>query len=286
MDSPLASPAKARQAAIQAKDWAYVTSWLNRRYAPNPVPEFEKNEDTLRTLLALAAANEAADEEAAMLHHARERTIEGFKAREEMEVKQKVELLDMVENCLDEAGNRDLDDLAETVAVLGTLGTGTKDVGQSIVELTEEEFETQEQMQRVERLHSYLKRELVTLCEKLQELKSNPAYEMPANLPALTAEWNRGTKLLSAKINEYKDRSAALGRNSNKGATLEEVMLEEEEVGRLVDSVKALEARIETFHNLPKDITGARAEYRTLEAEFNCLIQARDSMFENLVDRR
>ncbi|KAL4766093.1 uncharacterized protein BDW70DRAFT_127278 [Aspergillus foveolatus] len=286
MDSPLASPAKARQAAIQAKDWAYVNSWLNRRYAPNPVPEFEKNEDTLRTLLALAAANEAADEEAAMLHHAREQTIEGFKAREAMEVKQKVELLHMVENCLDKAGNRDLDDLAETVAVLGTLGTSTKDVGQSIVELTKEEFETQEQMQRVERLHNYLKRELVTLHEQLQELKSNPAYEMPADLPALTAEWTRGTKVLSAKVNEYKDRSAALERNSNKGATLEEVILEEEEVGRLVDSVRSLEARIETFHNLPKDITGARAEYRKLEAELNRLIQMRDTMFEKLVGRR
>ncbi|KAL4993390.1 hypothetical protein BDV10DRAFT_179304 [Aspergillus recurvatus] len=285
MDSPLASPAKARQAAIQAKDWAYVNSWLSRRYAPNPVPKFEKNEDTLRTLLALAAANEAADEEAAMLHHAREQTIEGFKAREKTEVKQKVELLDMVEHCLDETGVRDLEDLSETVAVLGALGTSTKDVGQSIVELTKEEFETREQMQRVEMLHNYLTRELVTLREQLEEFKSNPAFEMPANLPALTAEWTRGTKLLSAKVSEYKDRSAALERNSNKGATLEEVMLEEEEVGRMMDSVKSLEARIETFHNLPKDITSARAEYRELEAELNRLIQARDSMFENLADR-
>ncbi|KAL6239126.1 hypothetical protein BDW75DRAFT_199716 [Aspergillus navahoensis] len=285
MDSPLASPAKARQAAIQAKDWAYVNSWLSRRYSPNPVPNFEKNEDTLRTLLALAATNEAADEEAATLHHAREQTIEGFKAREKMEVKQKVELLDMVEHCLDEAGARDLDDLAETVAVLGALGTSTKDVGQSIVELTREEFETQEQMQRIEMLHNYLTQELVTLREQLTELKSNSAFEMPANLPALTAEWTRATKLLSAKVSEYKDRSAALERNSNKGATLEEVMLEEQEVGRMMDSVKSLEARIETFHNLPRDVTGARTEYRGLEAELNRLIQVRDSMLENLVDR-
>ncbi|CBF75525.1 hypothetical protein AN3724.2 [Aspergillus nidulans FGSC A4] len=220
-----------------------------------------------------------------MLHHAREQTIEGFKAREAMEVKQKMEILDVIENCLDEAGNRDLDDLAETVAVLGTLGTSTEDVGQSIVELTKEEFEIQEQIQRVERLHNYLKRELDTLHEQLQELKSNPAYEI-GNLPALTAEWTRGTKVLSAKVNEYKDRSAALERNSNKGATLEEVILEEEDVGRLVDSVRSLEAMIETFHNLPKDITGARAEYMKLEAEFNRLIQTRNSIFENLSDRR
>ncbi|KAL4990354.1 hypothetical protein BDW68DRAFT_154577 [Aspergillus falconensis] len=220
-----------------------------------------------------------------MLHHAREQTIEGFKAREKMEVKQKAKLLDMVEHFLDEAGARDLDDLAETVAVLGALGTSTKDVGQSIVELTKEEFETQEQMQRVEMLHNYLTRELVTLREQLEELKSNSAFEMPANLPALTAEWTRGTKSLSAKVSEYKDRSAVLERNSSKGATLEEVMLEEEEVGRMMDSVKSLEARIETFHNIPEDVTGAQAECRELEVELNRLIRARDSISKNLVDR-
>lgn len=65
---PLLSPAKARQAAIQAKDWAYVNSWLSRQYAPKPIPSFERNENTLRTLLALAVANDAADEEATLLH--------------------------------------------------------------------------------------------------------------------------------------------------------------------------------------------------------------------------
>ncbi|KAL4934020.1 uncharacterized protein BDV17DRAFT_251176 [Aspergillus undulatus] len=285
MDSPLASPTKARQAAIQAKDWAYVNSWLSRQYAPNPVPKFERNEDTLRTLLALAGANEAADEEAAMLHHAREKTIEGFKAREKTEEKQKMEILDELEHCLDETGARDLDDLAETVAVLGSLGTRTRDVGHSIIELTREEFETQEQMRRVERLHKYLERELVTLREQLEELKSNPAFETPVNLPALTSEWTRSTKLLSAKVDEYQDRSKSLERNSNKGATLEKVMLEEEEVGQMIESTKSLEARIRTFHDLPKEITGARAKYQELERELNQLIQERDSMFENLVDR-
>jgi HAUS augmin-like complex subunit 1 len=119
MDSPLLSPAKARQAAIQAKDWAYVNSWLNRQYSPNPVPNFERNEDTLRTLLALAAANDAADEEAALLHRAREEAIREFREREEAGDKQKKELLDELELCLGENGKRDLDDLAETTAVLG-----------------------------------------------------------------------------------------------------------------------------------------------------------------------
>ncbi|KAL4874525.1 hypothetical protein BJY04DRAFT_13051 [Aspergillus karnatakaensis] len=285
MDSPLASPTKARQAAVQAKDWAYVNSWLTRQYAPKPVPKIERNEDTLRTLLALAAANEAADEKAAILHHAREQTIEGFKAREKTEDKQKVELLDAVEHCLDDAGTRDLEDLAETITVLGSLGTSTKEVGQSIIELTREEFDTQNQMRRVESLQGYLERELVTLREQLDELRTNSAFETPANLPALTSEWTRGTKLLSAKVSEYQGRTANLERNRNRGATLEEVMSEEEEVGRMLESVKSLEHRINMFHDLPKDIAGARAKYEELEQELSQLSRERDSMFEHLVER-
>ncbi|KAL4780244.1 hypothetical protein BJX76DRAFT_338502 [Aspergillus varians] len=288
MDSPLASlasPTKARQAAIQAKDWAYVNSWLNRQYEPNPVPRFERNEDTLRTLLVLAAANEAADEEAAMLHHAREQTIEGFKAREGTEEKQKVELLDEVEHCLDEIGTGALEDLAETAVVLGTLGTRTSDVGQSIIDLTKEEFDVQEQLRRVQSLHNYLDRELVTLREQLEDLMSNRAFETPANLPALTSEWTRSTKLLCAKITEYQDRTTALERSSNKGATLEKIMLEEEEVSRMMESVKSLETRIGMFHDLPKDLAGARARFKDLERELDRLIQQRDSLFGDLVVR-
>jgi HAUS augmin-like complex subunit 1 len=233
--------------------------------------------------LTLAAANEAADEEAELLHNARQETIEGFKAREKTEEKHKVDLLDEVERCLDDNGTRDLEDLAETAAVLGGLGTRIKDVRQSIIELTREEFETQEQMRRVETMHGYLKKELVALNKHLEELKSNSTFEMPANLPALTAEWTRSTKLLNAKVSEYQDRAAALQRSRNKGPTLEDVVSEEAQASSVLESVKSLEARIQSFHDLPKDLSGARAKYSELEAELAQVIRQRDSMFEHLV---
>jgi HAUS augmin-like complex subunit 1 len=234
--------------------------------------------------LTLAAANEAADEEAELLHNARQETIEGFKAREKTEEKHKVDLLNEVEHYLDDKGMRDLEDLAETAAVLGGLGARTKDVRQLIIELTREEFEMQEQMKRVETMHGYLKKELAALHEQLEELKSNPAFETPANLPALTAEWTRSTKLLNAKVGEYQDRAAALQRSRNKGPTLEDVVSEEAQVSSMLESVKSLEARIQMFHDLPKDLRGARAKYRELEAELNQVIQQRDSMLEHLVE--
>lgn len=286
IDSPLVSPAKARQAAIQAKDWAYINSWLNRQYAPKPVPQFERNEDTLRALLTLAAANDAADEEATLVHRAREEVVRGFKAGEGKEEQQKKEILDELELCLDENARRDLDDLAETTSVLGALSTETKDLGHSVIELTMEGFDAREQISKVEVLHKYLERELETLRGQLEQLKNDLAYETPADLPALTAEWSRSTKLLAAKLGEYQDKIASLERNKPRGPTIEELVAEEQDVVTLREEVKSRETRINMFHDLPKDIPGARAQYKNLERELGQLTKERDAMFENLVGRK
>jgi HAUS augmin-like complex subunit 1 len=292
MDSPLISPAKARQAAIQTKDWAYVNSWLNRQYAPKSVPKFERNEDTLRVLLTLAAANDAADDEAALQQRAREEAIQAYKTREEFDRKdphelQKNQLLDEVEMSLDDRGRRDLEDLADSAAALGnTLNPNIGDLGQSIVELTVEEFEAQEQFAKVETLHRYLRQELVRLQMELQELKSDVAYETPADIQKLTSDWARGTKTLAIKVAEYQDRIASLERVQPQGPTIEELMAEEESVIKLRETVKSLQGRVRAFQNLPKDVSGARAKYKELQSEFNQLTQKRDAMLDSLVERR
>jgi HAUS augmin-like complex subunit 1 len=291
-DGSLASPTKARQAAIQAKDWAYVNSWLSRQYAPKPVPHFERNADTLRVLLTLAAANDAADEEANLQHRAREEAMKTFKLREELEAKdphehQKMEILDEVEMCLDERGRNNLDDLADAAVTLGdTLNPTPEDLSQSIVELAAEEFDAQDQMAKVDMLHRYLQKELVRLQEDLEDLRSDKAYETPADTQSLTSEWVRGTKVLSTKVGEYQDRIASLERNQPRGPTIDELMVEEENVIRLRETVKSLENRVKAFHDLSKDVPGARARYKQLERELGQLTRQRDTMFGNLVERR
>ncbi|KKA23008.1 hypothetical protein T310_2887 [Rasamsonia emersonii CBS 393.64] len=289
LDSPLISPAKARQAAIQAKDWAYINSWLTRKYSPNPVPAFERNEDTLKALLAIAAANDAADEEATLVHRAREEVVRAYKAREEAEDPRKRELLEDLEAHLDDKGAASLDDLAETAVTLGTLSTDTTELGHSIMELTREEFDAADQARKIEALQAYLDRELESLKQQIEELKTHPAYETAPDLSAQTAEWTRSTKLLIAKVNEYRDRIASLQRNVNtKGPTIEDLMVEEENVIRIKETVKMLEGRIRSFHGLPPDVDEAKAEYRRLERELHQLQQQRDQMFESVIakDRR
>lgn len=291
-DSPLVSPTKARQAAIQAKDWAYVNSWLNRQYAPKPVPQFERNEDTLRVLLTLAAANDAADDEATLHHRAREEAVHAYKLREAAESKDaherlKNEILEEVEMCLDDKGRADLDDLADSAVALGnTLQPDSEELSQSIVELTAEDFEAQDQIMKVEMMHRYLQTELARLQAELEELRSDKAFETPSDIQGLTSGWTRGAKTLAMKVGEYQDRIASLERSQPQGITIEQLMEEEESVSRLQETVKALERRVEAYHALPKDVPGARAKYKELERELARLMRQRETMFGNLVGRR
>lgn len=62
------SPSVARIAASTARDWSHVESWLASKFPTGrSLPPFERSQDTLKTLLALAAANEAADDRRRLL---------------------------------------------------------------------------------------------------------------------------------------------------------------------------------------------------------------------------
>ena len=285
MDS-LISPTKARQAAIQAKDWAYVNSWLNRKYAPHPVPAFERNEDTLRTLLAIAAANDAADEEASLLHRAREEVVRALKEREKAEDPRKQDILDDIEARLD-SGEDSLNDLAETVVLLGDSSTDVTELAHAFIELTRDEFELANQVQHVQVLQQYLDKEMALAQEEIETLKSHPAYETPADLASQTVEWTRSAKLLGAKIAEYRDKITSLQKSvSIDGPTIETVAGEEQNVLRLKETVKQLENRIKSYRDLPPDLEDTRNEYKRLEKELRRLTQERDELFEHAVARK
>jgi HAUS augmin-like complex subunit 1 len=152
------------------------------------------------------------------------------------------------------------------------------DLGQSIVELTVEEFEAQKQIAKVDTLHRYLQQELGRLQMELDELKSDGAYETPSNTQKLTSEWTRGTKTLAIKVAEYQDRIASLERVQPQGPTIEELVTEEENVSRMREAVKSLQGRVRAFQELPKDASGARKKCQDLERELAQLTQERDSL--------
>lgn len=285
-DSPVLSPSKARQAASQARDWAYVTSWLKRKYSPNAVPPFERNEDTLKVLLNLAAANEAADEEEALLHRARLETIELLGGGEKSGADPRVGLVDGIEASLDHKGTLLLEDLAETTVALGALNPDVAELGYGITDLTREEFDFADQLRRVENLQNYLDQELESLGSQLDELYDETLYETPEDLPSKTDERLRRTKLLSTKVNDYHDRLAALKRTSEtKGPRIGELVSEEGSVVNLKETVKALETRLRMFQGLPPNVRKANLEHERMSREHRDLLQKRDYMFDDMVDR-
>ncbi|OKL61283.1 hypothetical protein UA08_03801 [Talaromyces atroroseus] len=287
MDSPLISPTKARQAAIQAKDWAYVNSWLSRKYSPQNVPPFERNDETLRTLIAIAAANDAADEEASLVHRAREEVVRALKQREEVGDPRKQDLLEDIEARLDSEGEEAFHDLAETIVLLGDSSTGITELAHAIIELTRDEFELANQVQKVEALQAYLNKEISLVQTEIETFKSHPAYKTPPDLTSKTAEWTRSAKILGAKVNEYRDKITSLRRSvSIDGPTIEEVAQEEENLLRLKEIVRELESRIKSFRDLPPDLEDAKNEYKRLEKELNRLTRERDELFDNAITRR
>ncbi|KAH6614752.1 hypothetical protein B0J18DRAFT_440123 [Chaetomium sp. MPI-SDFR-AT-0129] len=77
------SPSVARAAASAAKEWSYVDSWLQAKFPTGDPPQFERNPDTLRALLSLASANEAADEEQTLLARLEAETLDQLRAHED-----------------------------------------------------------------------------------------------------------------------------------------------------------------------------------------------------------
>jgi HAUS augmin-like complex subunit 1 len=121
------SPTTAKQTSLQQKDWTYVDQFLSSRFAPNPVPKFERNPDTLRVLLALTAANEAADEEKFLELRVKEKTLAELRKRdtewEESRMGKRKSLLSAVEENLTPEGTRCLNSVALLSVALASNST-------------------------------------------------------------------------------------------------------------------------------------------------------------------
>jgi len=81
LPSAFFSPSKAKQQRAQAQDWQHVDAWLASKYQGRSVPLFERNEETLKSLLALVAANEKADEERDLLWNVQKESLSELQAQ-------------------------------------------------------------------------------------------------------------------------------------------------------------------------------------------------------------
>lgn len=301
---PLISPSKAAQAASLSRAWSEVTAFLVPLFQPNPIPNFERNEATLSALLTLASHSTSQTEQNALLASTRAQALKELRETEQEEDPTS-SVLSAIEESLTPAGHQALDTLASLSVALGSISTNPEIMASQLAKLTRSECEVEQQIQRVETLHQQLKSEHALALDLLSKLRSSTTSTSAsasddlhsrhrntntstANLARKTSDWNRGTKQVGLKMNEYKSRTKALESTPTAGKKpdfgLPEIKTEERELRDLEKRVRGLEGRVRGFDGLPPDREMALMEVERMRRELEGLVRRRDGLFEGLVE--
>ncbi|KAK4556274.1 hypothetical protein LTR86_006418 [Recurvomyces mirabilis] len=272
----LFSPSKARAQQAQQRDWAAVDIWLAKQYGKR-LPAFERNEDTLEGLLALANVNEEADEQRLLVDKLGRQALQahGRTSAEADDVYQR--LLET----LDHDGRQHLDVLASLAVELGTVETA--DMAQRICSLTAQRFELSGQVAHCEAQQAALQREVQKTKAVLQSLR-NEAFQPPGDLSEQTAEMARSTKQLRTKLVEYDERTSALRSSSTVGPSLEDVLKQAASSEAQQVRLSALENELRAYEGLPPDPKAAKGKLEVARSQLRRLTVERDKRFEELAD--
>jgi HAUS augmin-like complex subunit 1 len=282
---PLISPTKARRDAAEAQDWAYVSSWLTKKYAPQAVPRFERNAETLAAFIELIAANIAADRETRLVQQAKEDELRRYQKAKKQGNGISKEILTALEHALDEQGRHALNGLAEASLLLGVPSADPIAMGERIIALSREKFEHEAHLAKIAELHSQLEMEIATAERSTKDIESELEESVQEGIQQRTAQLNRETKQFTAKAAEYAERAAVLEKHKITCPDIETVKQQEQTVKQSQARVRALERQIAGFHNLPPDLEAARAELKRAQNELLDVRRERDEMFQRMVGR-
>ncbi|TVY91222.1 hypothetical protein LAWI1_G002344 [Lachnellula willkommii] len=280
--SAIFSPSVARQQLAAAKDWNYIDSWLSTKFNGKTPPVFERNNDTLKALLALAALNETADEERELLARVEAKALQDLQAQEAANPHK--QLLNSIEESLTREGQTSLEALSSLSVSLNQPVFDLEKLGRSIIDLHITSNDLDQVADRVSILEKHLKGELEKINSLITDLQSD-AYQPPSDLAKRTSDYQRKIKGLAAKLPDLKERVASLSAATGTPITIKDVKNEEDKFKALMVTVKDLEAQVKSYHGLPQDTDLARLELEGLRVELRELTRERDSMFEGLVER-
>lgn len=307
------SPSVARAAASAAKDWSYVDSWLLSKYAPLQlkVPAFERNPDTLKALLALTAANEAADDsrqqiadmESATLaklnnqDHSSPSSSTTSKSASKTYQEAKLALLSAISSSLTPTGKESLTSLSQLFQTL-SLPPSQADplhLASSLLSLSTELNNLEQAQQRLDLLSSHIARATASIEKLLVQLRRDSGYSPAAGLAKENLEVQRRIKMLAAqtlpqlreRVTSLASAVAASGTDGEVGGemvTVEQVRREQEAYLELLRQKHEVAAQVGAFQGLPPDTEQARRELEGLREELRLLASRMDEVFEGLVE--
>ncbi|KAK8181966.1 hypothetical protein IWZ00DRAFT_563708 [Phyllosticta capitalensis] len=222
----LFSPSKAAQQRAQAHDWRHVETWLSALYPNQRLPAFERNDETLKALMAMAAANERADEEGRLLEQLED------EVREELLGDETAMIHDQKQNTNNDI-EKNTDALTTTIAsslsptglralsflsiLSSSLNPATTYHAPSLAHVLIAHSTSQAALaahsESLHHLRLQLAATLLSLRRTHDALATDPALAPHAALPRQTADFARQTKHLVPKLREYEERLAGLAAN-------------------------------------------------------------------------
>lgn len=293
------SPSVARIAASTARDWSHVDSWLASKFpAGRPPPSFERNQHTLKALLALATANEAADEQRQLLARA---DASALQALEENRDRSRTEsgpdnhalhsdlfrndLITLIQRELPREGTNALDCLAKVAIQARTAVAEPEHLGRDFVSLQGSLFELEQMVDRLDSLGRHIKREADQTASLLRTWRGERFRPHPDSAKQ-NLDLQRKLKSMSSHLDDLRDRPTTETFLANAThPTIEHVSLEEKDLLALLSCKKELDAQIAAFEGLPNDPTKARSELDALRRQLQTYASRRDAVFESLVER-
>lgn len=284
------SPSVARIAASTARDWSYVDAWLASKLPGRPVPSFERNPDTLKALLSLAALNEGADEDRLLLARADTDALAELShidstGTPDAQSQLAGPLLDAIEHHLPKEGIAALGAMAAMAVDSGLAYPEAADLGRSMVDLQGSIYETERMEARTDTLASHIQQDTDQAAGLLRRLQGEH-YKPAPDLAKQNLDVQRKVKTLSAQLPELQDRTAGSAASLGPShPTLEDVAGEEGQYLALLARKKELDAQMAAFAGLPSDPDMARSELETLRRQLRGVTSRRDAVFEGLVER-
>ncbi|RYP49016.1 hypothetical protein DL768_005207 [Monosporascus sp. mg162] len=310
------SPSVARAAASTAKDWSYVDEWLRRKYvgSSSSPPQFERNPETLKTLLALVAANEAADESRDQLARLEDAALDEARAAQRHQHQQQQQqqqqaaateesgdgehidgqqiadsILAALEEGLSREGQTALEAMAQTALELGEALPTPESLGATFVDLQGRAMGAEETARRAALLTKYLAEAGARTEALLARLRDDGdgEYAPDPDLARRNLELQRAVKAAAARLPEMRQQVDAAERAAGgpPNVTVDDIRQDEEDYVELLAKKRDLDVRAKAFAGLPPDVQAARQELEALRTELRRLTELRDANFESLVER-
>ncbi|KAK8190868.1 hypothetical protein BKA81DRAFT_307016 [Phyllosticta paracitricarpa] len=309
----LFSPSKAAQQRAQAHDWQHVETWLSTLYPGQRLPAFERNDETLKALMAMATANERADEEAALLNALEDEVRDELDAvPSQDDDDSNAAVVSAISSSFSPNGHCALDFLSSLTSSLPSSTYSPTALADALISQSTHSATLAAQQDALAHLRLQLAATLQDLRNAHELLSTDPALAPHAALPRQTTDFVRQTKHLLPKLREYEERLAALAANCAPNAAarrspaaddrheppthllssplnpfsasaLAALVAQTRDVDALRQEVEASESQVRAFKDLPADRDEARRVVLAREAQLAQLRAERDVAFEGLV---